>query len=238
MLFDTFIGGVDNIKITDDISYEEQTSIGMEYMNYAYMYIDIIDSQQDNVYDIFADPHLSKLSSALQVYSSDLSESELDPETPLTLIKARIETHIRKKMKEGLSKEIVTKQLNDLTMNALIPVEISDWCYGKLDEVYNELDSSSSTCSNEEQHDIDSSHDELPPLFSKDAVYHASLCALVSDSGSTDCLSECGHTFDEISLSYSVTDKYRMFIAQQKDIVYISFTAALSSGFNKGSVMF
>ena len=165
---------------------------------------------------------MSQLASALQVYSSDLNESDIDREAALTLIKTRIATHTRKKMKEGLSKEVVTKQLNDLTMNALIPVEISDWCYERIDEVYNELNSSSSSSNMSEQcEDVDIC--ELPPLFSKDAVYHASLCALVSDSGSTDCLSECGHTFDEISLSHSVTYKYRMFIAQQNDIVYISF---------------
>ena len=172
-------------------------------------------------YELFSDPHLSQLATALQVYSSDLNESGLDRQTTLNHIKGRIKTHIQKKLEEGLSKETILKQLNDLTMNALIPMDINDWCYDKLDEIAKELNHNS--CIDEPitlDDDNIATTEPLPPLFSKDTVYHASLCALFVSQSQLD-LSMYGHSFDQISMSVSHQNK--LLIANQGNIVYTSF---------------
>lgn len=182
--------------------------------------IAIIDTHYEEMYDVFSDPHLSKLAYALQVYSSDLNESGLDIQTTLNFIRARIETHIRTKLEDGLPKYEVMKHLNGLTMNALIPTDINDWCYNKLDEIAKELDRNGG---NKDEHTVGYSEPELPPLFSKDTVYHASLCAffISQTHPKDDCLSMCGHSFNEVSLS--VSDQHKIFIAQQGNIVYTCF---------------
>ena len=172
-------------------------------------------------YELFSDPHLSQLAVALQVYSSDLNESGLDRQTTLNHIKGRIKTHIQKKLEEGLSKETITKQLTDLTMNALIPMDINDWCYDKLDEIAKELNHNN--CIDEPitlDDDNPATTEPLPPLFSKDTVYHASLCALFVSQSQLD-LSMYGHSFDQISLS--VSDQNKLLVANQGNIVYTSF---------------
>ena len=163
---------------------------------------------------------MCQLARALQVYSNDLNRSGFDSLTTLNHIKAHIESHIRQKLEEGLLKETVTKQLNDLTMNALIPMVINDWCYDKLDEITKELEQNDS-CT-DEPNDEDPVESEPPPLlFSKDTVYHASLCSLfVSQPHLRDEYLH-RHSFNEMSLS--VSDQHKMFIAQQGDIVYTSF---------------
>ena len=172
-------------------------------------------------YELFSDPHLSQLAVTLQVYSSDLNKSGFDNVATLNNIKSHIKSHIRKKLEEGLSKETITKQLNDLTMNALIPMDINDWCYDKLDEIAKELNHSS--CIDEPitlDDDNIATTEPLPPLFSKDTVYHASLCALFVSQSQLD-LSMYGHSFDQISLSVSCQNK--LLIANQGNIVYTSF---------------
>ena len=87
------------------------------------------------------------MAGALQVYSNDLNRSGFDSLATFNHIKAHIESHIRQKLEEGLLKETLTKQLNDLTMNALIPMDINDWRYDKLDEITKELDQNDSCTS-------------------------------------------------------------------------------------------
>ena len=188
-------------------------------------------------YDVFSDPHLSKLAIALQVYSSDLNESGLNSEITLEHIKSRIETHIRQKLEDGLLIEDVMKHLSDLTMNALIPMDIIDWCYDKLDEIAKNLNHNGGGI--DEQDADDPVEPELPPLFCKDTVYHASLCALfVSQSHSEDdFMSMYGHSFDEMSLS--VSDQHKIFIAQQGNIVYTSFANYKDSNIlRRGNILY
>ena len=106
-------------------------------------------------------------------------------------------------------------------MNALIPMDINDWCYDKLDEIAKELDHNGGIDEPITLDDDNSATTEsLPPLFSKDTVYHASLCALFVSQSQLD-LSMYGHSFDQISLS--VSDQNKILIATQENIVYTSF---------------
>lgn len=172
-----------------------------------------------------SDPHVKQLTVALEVYASDLSDSGLDTQATLDRIKARIESHIKKKLEDGLPKDALTKQLHDLTMNALIPMAINDWCYDKLDELCKE-------CDDKMYEPKDSSSDDpfedMSPVFSTDAVYHASLCNLVLSNaghldkkGSMDFLSQFGHSINEVSLSLPRASN--ILIAHQDNIIYVAF---------------
>ena len=170
--------------------------------------------------------HVKQLTIALEVYASDLSEygnHKEAKEAILIRIKARIENHIKKRLEEGLSEDILTKQLHYLTIYGLIPMDINDWCYQKLDELSKEQDLPTSDYFS----DVFS---EVLSLFSfDDAVYHASLCGLAlwdsnqssRKGGSIDLLSNFRHSFDEVSIS--VSGNMKMIVAHQEDTVYISF---------------
>ncbi|XP_019857858.1 PREDICTED: uncharacterized protein LOC109586129 [Amphimedon queenslandica] len=183
---------------------------------------------QETIDQCDADPHIKQLKNALQVYASDLSESGLDTQATLDRIKARIESHIKKKLEDGLSKDTLTKQLNNLTMNALIPMDINDWCYDRLDELYKEHNEKISNLKDSSSHSSDDLEDvPLPPIFSTDVVYHASLCNLVISKANTlevrqpldHYLSEFGHSFEKASLSNDMN----ILIALQENIIYIAF---------------
>ena len=168
---------------------------------------------------------MKQLAIALQVYASDLSDSGLDTQATLDRIKTRIESHIKKKLEDGLAKDALAKQLRDLTMNALIPMDINDWCYDKLDELCKERDDKMSESKDSSSDDL---FEEMSPVFSTDVVYHASLCNLVLSNaghmgkkGSIEFLSQFGHSIDELSLSLSGTSK--MLIACQDNTIYIAF---------------
>lgn len=107
-------------------------------------------------------------------------------------------------------------------MNALIPMDINDWCYDKLDQLCKECNDKMSELKDSSSDDI---FEETLPVFSTDAVYHASLCNLVlSDADHLDekhFLLEFGHSIDEVSLSLSGTSK--MLVARQDKTIYIAF---------------
>ena len=168
-----------------------------------------------------------------------MSISGVDTQAILNLFKAHIENHIKKELEDGLSKDAIKKQLNELTMNALIPMDVNDWCYVKLDDLYKEY--------NDKLEVKDSSgdesvllHEELPPLFTADAVYHASLCNLALSAtvnhsalgidSIKKCLSQYGHSFDAFSVSLS--GNIQMLIAQQGNIVYAAFCCRSPLGMN------
>ena len=162
---------------------------------------------------------MSQLAGALQVYSTDLNRSGFDNLATLNHIKAHIENHIRQKLEENLSNETIMKQLNDLTMNALIPMDIVDWSYDKLDKITKKLSHNDGDIDDQPLDDV--LELDFPPLFSKDTVYHASLCSLfvLQSHLEDDYLHR--YSFEEMSLS--VSDQHKMFIAQQGNIVYTSF---------------
>ena len=180
----------------------------------------LVNQKEDKQHDSLSDPHVKELSVALHVYISDLNKSGIDTQATLNHIKSRIESHFKMMLADGLSKDVLNKQLNDLTMNALIPSVIDDWCCDKLDELCKKEDKI--VADESDTSSRDDLFEQCPPLFSPDAVYHASLCNLIVNSeGGGQMLTKFGHTFDELSVSLS--GKMKMLIAQQQKIVYISF---------------
>ena len=144
-------------------------------------------------------------------------------------MKSRIENHIHKSLEDGTDCEVVRQQLNDLIMNALIPVDINSWCFEKLEEIQKSLELPSEVSPFE---DTDEPACDLPPLFCKDTVYHASLClSMVSSSIEHPDLSPAdlkrqrekhGHNFDEISLSVVAKHSKKCLIAKQGNIYYVA----------------
>ena len=183
------------------------------------MILTLVSGEEDKQHDSLSDPHVKELSAALHIYTSDLNKSGLNTQATLDHIKNRIESHLKMMLEEGLSKDALNKQLNDLT--ALIPSGITDWCYDKLDELCNKQDKMI-VADEFDTSFSDELSEEHPPLFSPDALYHASLCNLIVNSKEgSQMRTEYGHTFDELSVS--LPGKMKMLIAQQQNIVYISF---------------
>ena len=143
----------------------------------------------------------------------------LDTQSTLENMKAHIKIHIQKHTEEGLSKESIKSQLDHLIMNGLIPSDIMDWCYEELDTINADCDQKK--CTKIESENVPEVPVPLPPLVTKDTVYHASLCsyALSTDESRDDFLSYHKHSFNELSIS---VDR-EMLIAFQENIVYIAF---------------
>ena len=173
---------------------------------------------------ISSDQQFKALAIALEVYSHDMDISGTDSESAIRLMKSRIESHIRKSLEDGVNCEDIRKQLNELIMNALIPSEIIDWCFEKLEEPSDGLKPSEV---------VDGTVCDSPPLFSKDTVYHASICSSIVSTVAPhvflsvqeleEKLKEYGHSFDEISLSVTNKKNAKILIAQQGSIFYIAF---------------
>ena len=144
-------------------------------------------------------------------------------QSTLENMKAHIKMHIQKHTEEGFSKESIKSQLDYLVMNGLIPSDIMDWCYEELDKITEDCDQKKHT--KIESEDVPEVPAPLPPLVTKDTVYHASLCsyALSTNDSRDDFLSYHKHSFNELSISVNGD----MLIAFQGNIVYIAFTISV-----------
>ena len=178
------------------------------------MYFDSADT-------VFSDPLLAPLATTLQFYSNELNKSRINSNSVIDLMKSNIEIHIRKSLGDGIDFEVVNRQLNDLIMNVLIPVDINTWCFETLKEIQKSLAPPDETTQSSME---DEPVCELPPLFSKDTVYHASLCSLIVTlaAQNPECqLDEYGHNFDEMSLSVA-SGACKILIAKQGNVMYVS----------------
>ena len=170
---------------------------------------------------MFSDLLLAPLATTLQFYSNELNKSRINSNSVIDLMKSNIEIHIRKSLGDGIDFEVVNRQLNDLIMNALIPVDINTWCFETLKEIQKSLAPPDETTQSSME---DEPVCELPPLFSKDTVYHASLCSLIVTlaAQNPECqLDEYGHNFDEMSLSVA-SGACKILIAKQGNVMYVS----------------
>ena len=144
-------------------------------------------------------------------------------QSTLENMKAHIKIHIQKHTEEGFPKESIKSQLDHLVMNGLIPSDIMDWCYEEFDMINADCDQKKHT--KIESEDVPEVPAPLPPLVTKDTVYHASLCsyALSTDDSRDDFLSYHKHSFNELSISVDRD----MLIAFQGNIVYIAFAISI-----------
>lgn len=162
------------------------------------------------------------MSEALRVYTHDIDASVINPKLALQVIKSRVESHISKSLKDGVAVNVVRRELDELIMNASIPIDIRDWCYEKLDELQRIL----LTDSKDSQEYKNPETNKPAPLFSKEIVYHSSVCCNILAAVNADSktsllkvLQENRHSFDDVSISIDQD----ILIAEQKDVVYVSF---------------
>ncbi len=162
-----------------------------------------------------------ELITALKFYRRDLDMSGVNFEPVITLIKSRIENHIKTSLEDGIAYDEVSKQIHDFMTDALIPADIFGWCQEMLKDCKKVTE-----CSEEAAVGPKTPPDNVLPLFCKDVVYHASICCNAICNLSKDktlslqtMFSGQGHTFKHVSLS---SDRL-LLIAQKDDVMYFCF---------------
>ena len=160
--------------------------------------------------------------SALKLYMHDLDISGLNFDSATTLIKSRIENHIKKSLEDGIAYDKVDRQIHDFMINALIPADIFKWCEDKLEE-YKKVTESSEDASAVSPK---TPPDDVPPLFCKDVVHHASICCnVITEVSANKALSleavfkKQRHNFKHVSLSSNKL----LLMAEKDDVMYFAF---------------
>ena len=159
---------------------------------------------------------------ALKLYMHDLDASGVNVDSATTLIKSRVENHIKKSLEDGVAYDKVNEQINDLITNALVPADIFKWCEDKLEE-YKKVTESSEDASAVSPK---TPPDDVPPLFCKDVVHHASICCNVLTEVSTNkalsleaIFKNQRHNFKHVSLSSNKL----LLMAEKDDVMYFAF---------------
>ena len=151
------------------------------------------------------------------------------------MVKAAIREFITKSYQSGNTQEHVEQSMQDLhKMFFIHDPAIHQWAQERAAETYSQsLPMSHSPMGAGEAQAQPSVSDETHPLFSKDTVYHASICSLAVND-----VKECdpgnyqkffqknpmirGHDFQEVSISRSKKDRY-LIARQGESTIYIAF---------------
>ena len=185
-------------------------------MKSVYCFLDVIHSEE------IPSRH-GELSVALKFYRRDLDISGVNFESVITLIKSRIENHIKTSLEDRIAYDEVSKQIHDFMTNALIPADIFEWCEEMLKECKKVTE-----CSENAAVGPKTPPDDVSPLFCKEVVYHASICCNaicnLSKDKTLSMFSGQGHTFTHISVS----SNRLLLIAQKDDVMYFCFSNYLA----------
>ena len=148
-----------------------------------------------------------------------------DPSFATTLtkaIKTNIDTFIKRSLEGNIKEEEVQENLIQLYKELLIPSDLYEWCIERVKKISNQIQSVFLDLNDSDE---TNQVENLPPLFSKENVYHASLCSYVvstySGTDQEDILSTEGHKFE--SMSISLLSDHRIFVAEKDKIVFIAF---------------
>ena len=172
-------------------------------------------------------PDLSKdfkeLKSCLKALNVVLSKDVPDQESVYNTIKGTIHGFIESALKTQ-SDSIVHKQMWHLCYKSFeIPTQLRDWAIEEVDKV------ARSMTKEEPKPCPPPAQKESEPLFTKDSLYHASVCCHIVSTCSTanfrKVLSGAGHNLDEVSMSISQDHENvdRYLIAKQGSTVYMAF---------------
>ena len=110
-------------------------------------------------------------------------------------------------------------------------MDLDKWARDQISEIDTQLSVSTSTESViTSEHTPNQTPQATDPLFSKDTLYHASLCCQVVSTSTAGDFRErmqqmSGHMIEEASMSISETKENvdRYLIAKQKNTVYVAF---------------
>ena len=172
---------------------------------------------------------LNELKGELEVYKQRLAKtsSNEDNQALLKIFQITIQHYIETALKAGVNAETLQKHIWSLCyVDFLIPTVLGQWARDQITHLSMPTSTESVITS---EHTSDQSQ-VTDPLFSKDTLYHASLCCQIVSTSTPGNFRErmeqmSGHTLEEASMSISETKENvdRYLIAKQKNTVYVAF---------------
>ena len=149
----------------------------------------------------------------------------------IKVIQTTIQQYIETALKAEASAESLQKDIWSLCYeDFLIPMDINKWALERVANTSAQLLGGTSTACNIPELTFKPNQGADSPLFSKDTLYHASLCChIVSTCDAGNFMgkmqSMSGHTLEEASMSVSETRENvdRYLIAKHRNTVYVAF---------------
>ena len=185
-------------------------------------------------------PAISQLKDRLEGYTKELATPDAPEGALHECIKHLVRQHFETALKSGEDKDVVTKQLNSLCyQDLLIPSALRrPWATQLVDEICDSLPTAECTQS---LNPLQPTETVQPPLFSKDTLYHSSICCQAVSTCTAENLQAflrsrvSGHLFEEVSMSTSEGSVSTYLIAKQDNTLYVAFRseATLSSWMKK-----
>ena len=183
-----------------------------------------------NLLTIADNPHLleafsQKLRAQLEVIKSFSINSKEDEEHKLWNIRKALSDFVKDTTRSKISSESIRKVLAGLySSDLLVDNSVYEWASEEIDSM-----EEVSVKPLEEQEPP--TKEEIPPLFSKDIVYHACLCSLATSTCTVADYKDFfnkkfpEHSLEEASLSRSQDreDVDRYLIARQGKVFYVAF---------------
>ena len=174
--------------------------------------------------------HLDDLKGELEVYQKALARERADEDAVHVCIKAAIETHIETELKAGMNTDTLKEQMRSLCHKDLVvPSAIQDWVLQAVGTISMKL----APVPGQSQSLVQIPQPEEPtqPLFSKDTLYHASLCCeAVSMHNAANFkifFQKSAHNLDEVSMSIfegrENVDQYFIASSQKTKTLYVAF---------------
>ncbi len=166
-----------------------------------------------------------KLRKQLESIKTLLIDSEEDEQQNVRCVKRALLGFIKDTLKSGIGPDSVRKVLAKMySCDLLVDNSIYEWALREIGL----LDKEASQPLEEQELPI---KEEIPPLFSKDIVYHACLCSLATSTCTVANYKDFfnkrfpEHSLEEASLSRSQDreDVDRYLIARQEKVFYVAF---------------
>ena len=171
---------------------------------------------------------LDDLKGELEVYQKALARERADEDAVHACIKAAIETHIEAELKAGMTTDTLKEQMRSLCHKDLVvPSAIQDWVLQAVDIINMKL----TPVPGHSLVQTPQPEEPTQPLFSKDTLYHASLCCeAVSMHNAANFkifFQRSAHHLDEVSMSIfegrENVDQYLIASSQKTKTLYVAF---------------
>ena len=169
--------------------------------------------------------HLGAFQSAQQ----STTDESIQQQT-LNVAKYHIQQYIENGLRSGVEASVIKSDMENLCrVHRVLSGELRVWSTSEVDNISRKL----STVSKKQVEELVPRECQKPLLFSKDTLYHASLCcAAISGPVSSDPLfffrnKRPQHSLTQVSFSQSRDDITPYLIARQEDVVYAAFKSNL-----------
>ena len=189
-----------------------------------------------------------KLKNQLEAFHTleETSTDESIQQKSISCSQHAIQKYIENKLRGGTEVERIRSDMESLfSVHHVVPQLLLRWSLEEVDVIYKKLMHESKVVKPSSE-----IGQQKSVLFSKDTLYHASLCCeALSDSMPLDHLSffrdkKPHHNLTEVSFSQSRDDITPYLIARQKDVIYVAFKSTpevlkwleKTSSFNEGQL--